>query len=165
MKLSANLPVRQLISALAAAGLGYLGLDACSDILAYSDRTPVDQHENWIILLFLFMAAGGAALSALTPNKKSPGPMGIIRQFLGQLRHGLFTVTVLLLEVVLIATLFSLIIFSCQDGFPPMHWGRVGGVLTDWVIEICLILPLLLVGAVFNLFLLSSREKAGLIRR
>ena len=154
------IPVRQLLSALAAAGLGWSAQDAWSHILAHPDLAPYVQHQNWMVVQFLCIVTGLATLSALTPRERrshtSPTSLLAVRKLAGQVRRGLFVMTVLLLEVALLATFSTLIWFSIVDGAPTIRWGRVGGVVTDWVIDLFLILPLLLGLAVFNLFLLSS---------
>ncbi len=115
-----------------------------------------------MVVQILCIVTGLATLSALTPRESmsdEPTSLNAIRKLAGQLRSGLHLITALLLEVALLSTFCTLIWFSYVDGTPTIRWGRMGGVVTDWVIDLLLLLPLLLGLAVFNLFLIVPDRK------
>ena len=133
------IPFRLLIIGAVAFGLAWIGFSLRSD-LAVRHVELVERHTVWICIHLCFIFSGLAMLIALYEEEDSSG-----------LRRWLFKLTGALLEVVLISAIIAFVRFSIKDGVPPLHWQRVGGTLSDWVIDFVCIFPLLTIGAILNL--------------
>lgn len=109
-----------------------------------------------ICLVFAIALLGGVVikdedhLGSLTwDREKQAGRRWGVRDYL-------FLLCVAALEAALISCAVTFVLFSILDLRPPLQWGRVGGVFTDWVVDVLVILPLIVVGAFANGAFLAS---------
>jgi hypothetical protein len=104
---------------------------------------------QWMILDVVLLVCAGAGLVALVNRTdefmqrpaawRQAGAWNFVRGWLvdGALATGALTVIGFIVLSVAVAI---------TTGKPPIAWGRVGGAMSDWVIYVCLLLPLSLGG-------------------
>ena len=146
---------KKLLCALAAFGLGWIAVDIFQDLrrVAGPERTPLLAGA-----LLCVTGSGIAALIGLNIGSENAEP-GIKRLSI-VLRDLLISLALLVIAAALITCVFIYVAGIFQYGKPPFVWGRVGGALTDWVIDLLLFLPLIVIGAIVAVVSLVERVRA-----
>lgn len=141
---------RPVVCSLLALGLGSVAFEMFWDV-SRAAFAPQERHAVWVAahLVLVFALAGAMAASI-----RDEAHFDLLFSGGGLRRAGprgwLFAAFSGALEAVLLSCVVSFIAVCFLDGRPPLQWDRIGGVLTDWVVDLALILPLVLTAAFFN---------------
>ncbi|HTB62656.1 MAG TPA: hypothetical protein VK737_03625 [Opitutales bacterium] len=120
----------------------------------YPRQTAQNIHENLMVLHFCFLGMCVALLVAVY-NKNDFEESGI-KSFPGQVRKCFFIVILVLFELGLIFCVLSFIYAWIVDVRPPVYWDRIGGVVTDWVVDFMLLMILLVVAGFNGVFIVTT---------
>jgi phosphotransferase system glucose/maltose/N-acetylglucosamine-specific IIC component len=159
-KIASSAPFRLIVGGLIAGLLGSAVYDGCIEFSSIGEvqndprQTALNIHENLMVLHFCFLGMCVALLVAVY-NKNDFEDSGV-KSFLGRVRRCFFMVILVLLELGLIFCVLSFIYAWIVDIRPPVYWDRVGGVVTDWFVDLLLLMLLMAVAGFNGVFIVTT---------
>jgi hypothetical protein len=129
----------RLLCVLVAVGLGSVALDLVRDW-----QHGVPDQDKVAILVGAHLCVVGACVALLFGLAKAAEVE--LHKALAVLRQTAVLLVILCAAAALVSCLIVFAGAMLREGQPPLHWRRIGGVTSDWVIDVAVVLPLLLLG-------------------